>query len=256
MSQVWKPVFGYEKYEVSNDGQIRSWVMRARPDARRETPRILTLVMAGQDRRPAISLSKNGKSKRFYIHTLVLEAFVGPRPNGCEACHNDGNVQNNCVDNLRWDTHRRNERNKQEHGTVPVGERNGMAKLSTQDVEDIRELSHQGERHDEIAKRFHVTPGTINRIANGKRWANAGGPIHTEDSPYQNKKTKTNYFALHPEVAKGENNGRAILDPDRVRQIRQRVRQGEKRSDLALEYGISVATVHHIVNGRLWRHID
>jgi hypothetical protein len=39
------------------------------------------------------------------IHGAVLEAFVGPRPEGMEACHNNGNPAANRLENLRWDTH-------------------------------------------------------------------------------------------------------------------------------------------------------
>ena len=35
---------------------------------------------------------------------LVLEAFVGPRPDGHECCHYDDDPMNNHLSNLRWDT--------------------------------------------------------------------------------------------------------------------------------------------------------
>jgi uncharacterized protein (DUF433 family) len=254
--QTWKVIPGYENYEVSDDGQVRSWTVRFHPEKRSEFPRVLIPIFVGKDRRPAVCLCRYGESRRFYIHTLVLQSFVGPRPEGYEACHNDGNTQNNSIENLRWDTHRRNEQDKRAHGTSPAGEKNGSSKLTHEDVATIRDLSQQGERHDEIAGRFGVTPGAINRITRGKRWASANGPIHSECAPYQNKHKKTNYFALHPEIAKGENNGRAILNEQQVRQIKQRVRDGEKRSDMASEYGVSKATIDHIITGRLWKHID
>lgn len=39
-----------------------------------------------------------------YVHTLVLEAFVGPRPTGGVARHLDDNGENNAVENLCWGT--------------------------------------------------------------------------------------------------------------------------------------------------------
>lgn len=52
------------------------------------------------------------------VHVLVLEAFTGPRPDSdYEACHNDGNQENNRIDNLRWDTRSENGHDKVRHGT-------------------------------------------------------------------------------------------------------------------------------------------
>ena len=49
------------------------------------------------------------KCKQYYVHQQVLMAFVGPRPGpNYDACHNDGDKNNNHISNLRWDTHRNN----------------------------------------------------------------------------------------------------------------------------------------------------
>jgi hypothetical protein len=39
---------------------------------------------------------------------MVLEAFVGPRPPGKEACHGPEGHLDNSVANLRWDTRTNN----------------------------------------------------------------------------------------------------------------------------------------------------
>jgi hypothetical protein len=62
-------------------------------------------------------LKRNGKRKTKYlaIHRAVLLAWVGPCPPGMQACHNDGNPANNRVENLRWDTHAANQRDRWIH---------------------------------------------------------------------------------------------------------------------------------------------
>lgn len=45
-----------------------------------------------------------GRGKNSPIHHLVLEAFVGPRPEGMEALHYDDDPTNNVLWNLRWGT--------------------------------------------------------------------------------------------------------------------------------------------------------
>jgi len=42
--------------------------------------------------------------KTVLLHPLILEAFVGPRPEGMIACHWDDNPANNRLSNLRWAT--------------------------------------------------------------------------------------------------------------------------------------------------------
>jgi len=53
-----------------------------------------------------------------FVHTLVLTAFVGPRPPSLEARHLNGNPQDNrWPENLAWGTHSENEKDKIKHGT-------------------------------------------------------------------------------------------------------------------------------------------
>ena len=63
-----------------------------------------------------VRLSENGKSRIFRVHRLVLEAFVGPCPNGLEARHLDGNPANNNRNNLCWGTPAENTEDKRKHG--------------------------------------------------------------------------------------------------------------------------------------------
>jgi HNH endonuclease len=67
----------------------------------------------------SVKFTQNGQRVlgRGYIHAEVLMAFVGPRPEGLDACHNDGHPQNNHVTNLRWDTRLANNRDILKHGT-------------------------------------------------------------------------------------------------------------------------------------------
>lgn len=104
-AEIWKPVVGWEdRYEVSDHGRVRS------------VDRVLELP-SGQTRRykgrvlnpgahPAghqiVGLYRDGKGKHVYVHTLVLEAFAGPRPGGCEALHWDDDPTNNNISNIRW----------------------------------------------------------------------------------------------------------------------------------------------------------
>lgn len=117
--ESWLPVLGYEGlYEVSNFGRVKSL-------DRTKTNRWGEYVMPGRVLRsavvpgeyPIVALTKDGKIKSRRVHLLVLESFVGPRPTGMFACHNDGDATNSHLSNLRWDTASANTYDKIRHGT-------------------------------------------------------------------------------------------------------------------------------------------
>jgi len=108
--------------------------------------------------------------KTFYVHTLVLEAFVEPRPEGLQCCHRDGNPKHNWVPNLRWGTSSENCDDKRRHGVNNAGERNGSAKLSQTGVEEIRCRYQKGETQQALSSAFKITQQQISRIVNYKTW--------------------------------------------------------------------------------------
>lgn len=124
--EVWKPIAGHEgRYEVSDAGRVRSLdrvVMRNNGRPLKRRGQLLKPFKGDAYDHQVVSL---GSRDRHYLHTLVLEAFVGPRPTEgrWEACHNDGNPLNNALSNLRWDTASANQRDRRAHGTHHYGNR-------------------------------------------------------------------------------------------------------------------------------------
>lgn len=70
------------------------------------------------------------------------------------------------------------------------------------------------------------------------------------------------YARKHPETRQGENNGRAQLTNEQVREIRQRYkpyvncRKPSNRRQLAAEFGVSEDTITNIVLGKTWKSIQ
>jgi hypothetical protein len=119
MVEEWRPVINWEGfYEVSDYGRVRS-VERVVEFGDR-TRRVLSCVLSpgkrGKGKVPYVLLSGGGNRHARSVHALVLEAFVGPCPDGLEACHWDGNNTNNHVTNLRWDTRTANMADMLRHG--------------------------------------------------------------------------------------------------------------------------------------------
>jgi hypothetical protein len=127
------------------------------------------LRIAVNDRgRPCVEFWKDGKRRPgIKVHRLVLEVFVGPRPEGLECCHWDGNRKNNRLENLRWDTRASNEADARRHGTA-------LAKLTENDVREIRRRHSRGESKNALAREFGVDPKTIRDAINRKTWASVG----------------------------------------------------------------------------------
>lgn len=105
-----------------------------------------------------------------YVHRLILEAFVGPAPDGMQVCHNDGDTTNNRLDNLRWDTPVKNCADKIRHGTQPFGEASSLAKRTDADVWEIHRLRLEGMSQKKIAKLVGSCQSDISAILSGKRW--------------------------------------------------------------------------------------
>ena len=121
-NEIWKSVVGYEGfYEVSNMGRVRSverWVRASnKTDSLRLSPAKVRSLSVKSSGHLKVSLYREGKEKTHHVHTLVLTSFVGPRPEGQEGCHNNGDPSDNHLTNLRWDTKSENSLDKGRHGT-------------------------------------------------------------------------------------------------------------------------------------------
>lgn len=168
----WLPVVGWEEaYEVSSLGRVKSLT--------RDVPlnggiwRIRSRILRLNPSRGGylnVNLNNKGKSQTLTVHLLVLKAFAGPRPEGMEGCHGPAGKLDNSMSNLRWDTPEANHADRLLHGTLAVGERHGIAKLTDEKVRSIRKGLLAGKSLKALAKDFGVGASTIWRIAKGETW--------------------------------------------------------------------------------------
>lgn len=113
----------------------------------------------------------SGKKRCCHVHTLVLEAFVGPRPRGRLAMHIDGEPGNAALSNLRWATYAELVAARDERGRTAKGADNGRAKLTGDDVEEIRSRRADGETLRDLADAYGLTHRTVHDICAGVLWS-------------------------------------------------------------------------------------
>lgn len=104
------------------------------------------------------------------IHRLVLETFVGPCPDGMEACHSNDIKHDNRLENLHWGTRTTNQVEAYDNNRRPKGESHWKSKLSEADVKEIRLLRSQGSSVPFIANKFSVDKRTIYAVVNRASW--------------------------------------------------------------------------------------
>lgn len=115
-----------------------------------------------------VGLRKNNKHYRLYIHSLVAEVFLGPRPNDTEVCHKNGNAKDNRLTNLKYDTSENNTRDRKPN--YLKGSKHNQAKLTESDIYEIVRLSESGIKNKDIALRYNLNQNHVSRIINKVVW--------------------------------------------------------------------------------------
>ncbi len=168
MAEEWRPIPGYEGwYEASSCGNIRRLLACRGATA----GRVLKQSLRGEYL--AVSLYRNDRKRKYDVHVLVASAFHGVRQSELIVNHRDTNKRNNRADNLEWVTPAGNVAHAISHGLhggrpLP-GEENGRAKLTQEQVAEIRRLKGViGARP--LAKRFGVSRSAIQFIHQNKHW--------------------------------------------------------------------------------------
>ena len=153
----WKQIKG-RPYEVSTDGAVRN-------------------MQTGRALKPwkvrgylYVRLCSNSQAASFSVHRLVLEAFVGPCPDGYQCDHINRIRDDNRLENLRWVTPKENQANRDLEDI-----RHPCTKLTEEDVRIIRYLcanKHMfGCTQRTLAGRYGVHYSTVSLVVSGKRRA-------------------------------------------------------------------------------------
>ncbi len=166
----WLDIPGYDGYQVSDFGNVRSFFKKGNHKHKLgQEARTLKLVNNRGYR--TVSLPMNGKYRHRGVHGLVMLAFSGPRPDGQEVAHLNGQPSDNRRENLAYVTHVENESHKVAHGTNGLGERNSRAVLQGWQVAEIKFLAGKSVPQGKIASLFDISHKTVNEVLCGIRWS-------------------------------------------------------------------------------------
>lgn len=110
--EIWKDVPNHSNYEVSNEGRVRN---KATGKALSSSGSIKGEGYAGVTLGTGVGTGNGRKSnglkmKSYKVHRLVMLAFVGPCPEGCNVNHKDGDKRNNSLSNLEYVSYSENTR--------------------------------------------------------------------------------------------------------------------------------------------------
>ena len=158
MQEQWKKIAGFEGYEVSNLGRVRSFNRRWHL---MDKPHLLGQITIKGGYK-VVRLNSNAiKNKGYLVHRLVFAAFIKPIPEGYEINHKDADPKNNALDNLELCTHKE---------SVNYGE--GIAKRAAALERPCLGIAPDGRKHifsspKEAAKFVGTTRAMIYAIQSG-----------------------------------------------------------------------------------------
>lgn len=161
-SQVeeWRDFPGYPSHEVSSLGRVRrkAYIL----EGARDPKGYLSVVFYPEGRK---------KPKRLSFHRAVATAFLGrPSSDDLVVAHLNGKPSDNRVENLAWATPKVNSSHKWQHGTQRHGESVPQAKLTVEQVREIRRRGDAAESPTRIARDYGVKRESVRDIINRKNW--------------------------------------------------------------------------------------
>lgn len=114
----------------------------------------------------------SGKYKNRTVHSIVMETFIGPRPDGFVINHKNGIRGDNRLSNLEYCTQSYNRKQDFKLGRQSLrGEKNTQCILKEKQVLKILEMHKKGSSYLYLANKYKVSISAIRNIFNGHTWS-------------------------------------------------------------------------------------
>lgn len=184
---------------------------------------------------PVTTLSRPGKNWSTSFHNVVAAAFLGPRPEGHQINHLDGNKGNPRAANLEYCTKSSNMR----HAIDVLKRKIGYpAQHTVETVLRVKNLFASGKTEPEISRLTGLPRSSVHWMRSSKCWSHVQASVETQPRPRR--------------TVRGANHPLAKIRETSAAEIRQRRADGEKVADLAVAFGIGVSQVYRIMRNQAW----
>lgn len=202
----------------------------------------------------------NAMNRTFSAHRVSYELSCGPIPEGKSVCHKCDNPACINPEHLWLGSHSENMADMKDKGRgakppvhcgedhwrhrypekVKRGADNPIAKLTDEQVIQMRRDYIAGAKNAELAERYGLSPNSVQDITLGRSWVHL---LKVKGAPT---------LASLKKRAKQSQKSASKINQKIASTIRRRLSAGEMGKDLAAEYGIHKATISDIKLGKIW----
>jgi len=215
---LWKDVNGYEGlYLVSENGDIYSFLSNKEKTWSYD-----------KNGYPWVMLHGKEKPVKKFVHAIVLESFIGPRPeNGVARHYPDYTPTNVHYTNLKWGTPGENARDRYYNLNT------NNTKLTEEDVLSIKKQLLNGSTQADICRAYDLNRETVSKIVANETWKNVG-----------------------PDLSSYNFDKRRVLTEEEVAQIKYLINRNYNGEVIRDNYKISTDVYYGIRDGKNYNHIS
>lgn len=205
MNEYWKDVKGYEGiYEASTTGHVRIKPGANSPEYVKKRGFVIPDLKYFTDkhnRLKCVFVKRDGSRHLTSPHRLVAWTFLPNPANLREVNHIDGNPQNNDVSNLEWVSSSENKHHAVRMGLMLSGEAHPQAKLTNDQVTELKIRVLTGEHIKDLAEEFNVQGSLISTAVNETYYRTTSDKAIDIDR-YRDKHYNSNHSKLNRDQVK------------------------------------------------------